>query len=71
MAHTRCRSCAAPIFWVGTKHGKSMPLDVKAVPNGNIELEDEIAVVVRPDGSKRFVSHFTTCPNATNHRKDQ
>ena len=40
-----CRSCAAPIHWIVTPHGKRMPAN--------------------PDGT----SHFSTCPNAAEHRR--
>ena len=70
MANVRCHSCAAPIFWVRTKNDKMMPLDAVAVVGGNIEIIDEVAHVVRPDGTKRFTSHFSTCPHAKQHRRN-
>jgi len=35
---SRCRSCDAEIIWAATEAGKSMPLDAKPDPFGNVEL---------------------------------
>lgn len=70
-----CGSCKAPVVWVITEKGKRMPLDKEPVPNGNIiVLNNGIAHFllkdepVKPE-TKRYVSHFATCPNAGQHRK--
>ncbi len=34
-----CSSCKALVIWSVTKNNKPMPVDAKAVANGNIELE--------------------------------
>lgn len=34
-----CKSCPALVIWALTVNGKAMPVDAKAVANGNIELE--------------------------------
>jgi hypothetical protein len=49
----KCRSCGAPIWWIVTDAGKYMPVD----PN--------------PDGdvTQPLLSHFATCPAATQHRR--
>lgn len=61
-----CRSCGAPIFFVrsrkiepGTKKQKWIPVDNKYLT----VVTDEGTVV------KGRVSHFSTCPNAAEHRK--
>jgi hypothetical protein len=74
-----CRSCGAPVRWVRTVNGKTMPLDPDPTPDGNI------IAVVEPGGGRvaqvigkddlidesvpRYKSHFATCPNADQHRK--
>lgn len=68
-----CRSCGASIFWAMTESGKSMPIDQRPDPNGNIVLdENNVAAVMAPAearGRRRFTSHFATCPNANQHRR--
>lgn len=75
----QCRSCRARIRWVSTTHGRSMPIDPDPVPDGNLILTypspgSVLAIVVDPnalmlDDPPRYVSHFSTCPNADQHRK--
>lgn len=72
-----CRSCDAEIEWARTEHGKSIPLDVGTRADGNIRVVSRVATergmapliryVGRGEGDR--VSHFATCPNATEHRK--
>lgn len=54
---TRCKSCRAMIIYLTTEAGKNMPVD---------------ADTVRPDDDQfeygRHVSHFSSCPNASQHR---
>jgi len=55
----KCRSCSAEIKWLLTAKGKNMPVDV-------------IPVKVKLDNGNTFdayESHFSTCPNADQHRK--
>lgn len=75
-----CRSCGAEIFWAETAGGKRMPVDADPVPDGNVIVEDRPgdglrATVLEPGalmlddpGLPRYVSHFATCPNASQHR---
>lgn len=53
-----CRSCAAPIVWLKTASGKSMPVDAPSVQAGDTTFD-----------ASRHVTHFSTCPNADQHRK--
>ena len=73
MKLANCRSCHASVIWTETEKGKKMPVDAERVPNGNIELREgnpPIAVYAKADGaSKRYISHFVTCPQAKQHRK--
>jgi hypothetical protein len=78
----RCRSCGAPIRWAVTVNGKRMPVDDQPVPDGNLVLSDPtpgayapVAAAFDPqqlliDDPPRFVSHFATCPQADQYRKD-
>lgn len=77
-----CRSCGAPIRWVLTRTGKRIPLDRQPDPDrGNVrpveQYEGEVrahvlttvdAEAARADGELLWVAHFTTCPNADQHR---
>lgn len=74
-----CRSCRAPVIWVVSERGKSMPVDVEPVPDGNLVLETTggklTARVHAPDlfaGPPRaplHKSHFATCPDADGWRR--
>lgn len=79
-----CRSCGAPVTWVamGTVDGKRNPLDRGSRPDGNVELTGIIgpdgtpvakvatrASIAAEPYKKRYVSHFTTCPEAGKWRK--
>lgn len=72
-----CRSCGASIVWsVSATTGKRVPLDAEPRPDGNIELDDDggTARYVDPDqpsldGRPRYVSHFASCPHASDWRR--
>lgn len=78
-----CTSCKAPILWVKTITGKSMPLDAEPLAErpkkmlGVFVLNDEgLAVGATMDvarevaqGGNLYVSHFSTCPYADEHRR--
>jgi len=80
----QCRSCKKPIRWAKIQpSGRSIPLDPKPRPGGNLvevpvidgATGDRYVRYLRkgetvPAGTKRFVTHFTSCPNAKQHRKD-
>lgn len=83
MTTPRCRSCGAPILWAALK-GKPFPVDATPADNGNIELQLQpggvyTARVVRGPSAPllvaagvdepRYVSHFVTCPHASDWRK--
>lgn len=72
-----CKSCNASIEWVSTPTGKKMPIDGDPAPDGNVVLRGGKAVVLGPEmlaelpaNVPRFKSHFATCPNAAQHRKE-
>jgi len=77
--NTVCRSCKAPILWATTKNGESIPLDPDPTPDGNLILMASGVALVRAktdqstlpgfDDAPRYVSHFSTCPQADEWRK--
>lgn len=68
-----CRECEAPVIWVRTRTGKSMPLDADPDERGDfyvVEGDDGKLeghhVRTYPGGSlpaseDRYTSHFATC----------
>lgn len=76
-----CRSCDASIVWADTSSGSRMPVDAEPVPDGNLVLTypspgRALALVVDPaqlllDDPPRYRSHFATCPNADQHRRNR
>lgn len=52
-----CRSCDAPIVWIRTKRGKSMPLDLGTAKEG-------------ADGAWTAESHHAHCPDAEKWRRE-
>ena len=69
-SHARCRSCNAPIVWMLTSSGKSIPVEPSSLSFGDQALINEL-----PRGgklvfdAKRHKSHFARCPKANEHRK--
>ncbi len=75
-----CKSCGEKMLWVKmAATGRSNPLDVKPVENGNIQLNlngqgvilsKEVIAKMREKGTALlYLSHFATCPGAASHRK--
>lgn len=56
----RCKSCRAQIIFLRTPAGKLCPTDADT-----IDAHDEVFEW------GRHVSHFTTCPNAGEHRRSR
>jgi len=76
----RCGSCRAEIRWVTTQNHAHMPIDPDPTPDGNVipipqgEDVEPLARVLRkdeepPPGTKRFTTHWETCPTAAKHRR--
>lgn len=76
-----CRGCGAPMVWGrNIDTGKGVPLDPDPTPDGNLVRVDdatygrEIPVrFVRKNeqlaaDAQRYVSHFSTCPDAASFR---
>ena len=80
---SRCSSCGAEITWAMTTAGRSIPIDTKPVPDGNVTLHvphaggTPIAVVIPKDqgtldtgiDEDRYVAHFVSCPDSDQWRK--
>lgn len=67
---TRCESCGMPIRWVRTPSGKRMPVDVPLhAPNKSQTLVTRAGVVHTAGAAEGYISHFATCPNANDHRR--
>ena len=82
---SKCNSCGSDIKWIKTEAGKNMPVDVELIavkPSqaGNIIIVTDSGRVVK--GFKidlaelatgtaiaGHISHFATCPFATQHRR--
>jgi len=59
----KCRSCQADIIWCTSASGRPMPLDAK--PEKRVVVDEhKVGRVV-----EAYVSHFSSCPNAAQHRK--
>lgn len=69
MMQSRCRSCGAPIVWVVTPNGNSMPLDAKTVTLWQIEPEGAQEGSPRARPVQVRASHFASCPQADAWRK--
>lgn len=74
MNRGNCRACGAPILWVKSVKGRTMPLNVAPVEDGNVTLDKDGVATVHPPGTMfyedevRYTSHFSTCPNADEFR---
>ena len=55
---THCRSCHAPLVWMQTTRGKNIPVE----PD-DIDADDELF------DPRKHQAHFSTCPNADQHRR--
>lgn len=53
-----CRACQEYIVFLPTSTGKTMPVDVDTVTEGDDEFNPKV-----------HVSHFATCPEANRFRK--
>ena len=69
----RCRSCGAVMEWAKTQAGKVMPIDAEPSENGNlVYAQAGVVRFAKPDDpGPRFTSHFATCPDAKQFRRDR
>lgn len=75
MRFGKCRGCGAPIVWISTPGGKSMPCNADQVlyraragapgkivtPNGEV-LSCELNVSPEKATGVGYIPHFATCP---------
>lgn len=80
---SECRSCKAKIVWTMTTRDKRMPCDFDPVDDGtfylfrqpdkilavNHKMKGPLAEKARGRSQKLYASHFSTCPNANDHRR--
>ena len=71
-----CRTCHALVHWVTTDKGKKMPIDYDPVADGKfvrVPGTFTVRALLRdehpPEGTPRYHSHFSTCPDRQEHRK--
>lgn len=64
-----CKSCGAAIKWITTPAGKTMPLDDK--PRTMFLIDGDALNSLNPSARPVQVreSHFSTCPQASEHRR--
>lgn len=82
MKYGTCRGCGAPIVWIRTPGGKSMPCDPEPVhyrersgaagkivtPNGTV-LSCDLDVEPETATGIGYISHWSTCPQAGRFRR--
>lgn len=71
-----CSSCGAEIRWEKTVRGKPIPLDPEPVKDAHLFLRADGLVAddrsaPAPQGAPRYMTHFVTCPNAAEHRRNR
>lgn len=75
MRASRCKSCGAPIFFAkNCENAKVVPLDLRPpvyrLDAGGNALRANVAQKDLEDVTPgAYVSHFATCPNASQHSK--
>ena len=79
---SRCKACGAPIVWIKTPGGKSMPCDAQPVTyKAQSKAKDKIVTqngeviscIIAPADINQatgigYIPHWATCPNADNFR---
>lgn len=69
MTSSRCKTCDAEIIWIVTPSGKSMPVDAKAETLWLLEPDGGQGGSARARPVQVRKSHFSTCPQADEHRR--
>ena len=59
-----CRTCGKPIVWARTEQGKAAPFEAKPI---TVYVINAAGIAAPLPG---HVSHFATCPQAAQHRRD-
>lgn len=77
--YAQCKGCNATIIWVRMPSGKLMPVDAEPTFLGTVAIHSDGirgAVLRReereklPAGTKLYLPHHVTCPNADEFRKE-
>lgn len=77
-----CKTCGKQIFWAKTIKGHNIPMDMSPSTDGlfvlvqdggsmlalHVSDQDQRAKREVERGAKRYQSHFSTCPDAAQHR---
>ncbi len=64
---TTCTSCGRKIIWTLSPANKRLPVDARRVPVYDLEPSINGARVIKR--GTHYISHFLTCPNASQHSK--
>lgn len=80
---SRCRSCNAQVKWIRMQTGKYMPVDpylhtmiegagdtVLVTEEGSV-IHGTLASYEEGANASGYISHFATCPNASQHRRSR
>jgi len=67
---TPCSSCGRPIVWGVDGEGQRIPLDPRPPVYHVAQTEDGRAVLVSRNRAA-MVSHFATCPHASQHTRSR
>lgn len=62
LQQVQCESCGAPCVWMKTRNDKNILVDVDSLDPD----DDDLTIFDR----QRHTTHFVTCPNADEHRRD-
>lgn len=80
---SKCRSCGADMLWIKLKSGKYNPVDpfkhtmIKGEGKDFLITEDgevikgTLASYEKGANASGYISHFATCPNSNQHRKEK
>lgn len=68
MTRRPCKSCGRELTFARTPDGKAVPLDMVA-PVYELELDWETGQMVAVRTTSAHVSHFSTCPHASQHSR--
>ena len=65
-----CKACKASIYWLQTRNAKRMPVDSEPNPEGKLGISPQ-GIVGGGFAGPKYTSHFATCPEADEQRKDR
>jgi hypothetical protein len=82
-----CRSCDAHVVWAKTLDGRNIPLDAEPMggwdaprvfPDGNLRpvlsdrrINGHLTVEYVTPGEGKYRTHFSSCPDANEWRRDR